>query len=93
MSNSQGKVLLSPTSTDGVYITTTHTAALDLDVDIVVTKWLWLELVLVKLQPGLRTIDLETSELIGVRHLDVGTKDNSIITGEGKRKRGKETRC
>jgi len=69
MSNSQGEMLLSPASADGVYITATYSAALDLDIDIMVSKGLGLELVLVKLQPGLGTVDLEASELIGVRHL------------------------
>ena len=62
------EVLLSPASADGVYITATDTAALNLDIDIVVTKGLRLELILVELEPGLRSIDLEPSELLRVRH-------------------------
>ena len=68
MPYSKREVLLSPASTDGVYITATDTAALNLDIDVVVTKRLRLELVLVELEPGLRSIDLEPSELLGVRH-------------------------
>ena len=68
MPYSKRKVLLSPASTDGVYITAADTAALNLDVDIVVTEGLRLELILVELEPGLRSVDLEPSELLGVRH-------------------------
>lgn len=86
MSNGQGEVLVSPASADGVYITATHAAALDLDVDIMVTEGFWLELILVKFQPGLGSVDLESCELIGVRHLGFGTRDDGVGTGEDVRK-------
>jgi hypothetical protein len=66
--DSQGIVLLAPTAADGVKIAGANTAALNLDVDIVVAERLRLELVLVKLKPGLRSVDLESSELLGDRH-------------------------
>lgn len=69
MTDSKRKVLLAPSSTDCVDITSTHATAFNLDVDIVVTEGLGLELVLVELEPRLGSIDLEALELLGVRHL------------------------
>jgi hypothetical protein len=69
VTDSKRKVLLAPSSTDCVDITSTNTTAFNLDVDIVVTEGLGLELVLVELEPRLGSIDLEALELLGVRHV------------------------
>jgi hypothetical protein len=63
------ELLLAPASADGVNITATDTTALDLDVNIVVAEGLGLELVLVEVKPCVRTVDLESGELLGVRHV------------------------
>ncbi len=68
MAHGQWEMLLPPASADGMHITATDSATLNLDVDVVVAKGLGLELVLVKLQPRVGPIDLESSELLGVRH-------------------------
>lgn len=68
MANSEGEVLVTPTATHSVNITTTNTASFDLDLYIVVTKRLHIELVLVELGPGFRRIDLEAGVLIVFRH-------------------------
>lgn len=69
MTDSKGEVLLAPASTDCVDITSAHATALNFDVNIVVAEGLGLELVFVKLEPCLRSIHLETCELLGVRHV------------------------
>jgi hypothetical protein len=69
VTDSEGEVLLAPSSGDGVHIATADTAALNLDIDVVVAKRLGLELVLVEFEPCVRTIDLEAGELLGIRHL------------------------
>jgi hypothetical protein len=53
-----------------VDIAAADTAGLDLDVDVVVAKRPRLELVLVEFGPGVRSIDLEAGELVGIRHGD-----------------------
>lgn len=70
MPNGQREVLLSPAAANGVDIAPAYTTALDLDINIVVAERLWLELVLVEFEPGLGPVDLETSELLGVRHVE-----------------------
>jgi hypothetical protein len=73
MTNGKGESLSSPASAYRVDIARAHSAAFNLDVDIVVTKRPRLELVLVEFLPRFRAIDLETSEVLGVRHS--GNKD------------------
>jgi hypothetical protein len=70
MANSQGEGLVTPSTRDGVNITTADTAALDLDLNIVVSERLHIELLLVKLCPGLRRLDLEAAVFIVGRHYD-----------------------
>jgi len=66
--DSEREALLAPAAVDGVDIAAAHAAALDLDVDVVVAKRLGLELVLVELEPGVRSVDLESGELVRIRH-------------------------
>lgn len=68
VANREGELLVAPATVNGVYIASADTAALDLDIDIIVAKGLGLELVLVKFEPGVRPVDLEASELLGIRH-------------------------
>jgi type IV secretory pathway TrbD component len=68
VSNSQREMLLAPASADCVDIAGAHAAALDFDVNIVIAKRLGLELILVEFEPCLRSLDLESSEFVRVRH-------------------------
>jgi hypothetical protein len=68
VTDSQREVLLAPSTTDGVNVTTADTAALNLDVDVVVAKGLRVELILMEIEPSVRAIDLEAGELLWVRH-------------------------
>jgi hypothetical protein len=69
VTDSKRKVLLAPTSTKCVDITSTDATAFNFDVDIVVAKWLGLELVLVEFEPCVRSVDLEALELLWIRHV------------------------
>ena len=69
VTDGKGKVLLAPSSADGVDVAAADTAALDLDVDVVVTEGLGLEFVLVEFKPCVGSVDLEAGELLWVRHL------------------------
>ena len=79
VSNCQGKLLLSPTAVDGVNITSADTASFNLDVDIVVAERLRLELVLVKVEPGVRSVDLEPGKRLWVWHLEGIRRENSTV--------------
>ena len=72
MSDGQRVLLLAPAAIERVDVAAADTAALDLDVDIIVAKRLGLELVLVEFEPGVGPVDLEASELVGVRHGENG---------------------
>lgn len=84
MSNRQGKLLLSPTAIDGMNITSANTTSFNLDVDVVVAERLWLELVLMKVQPGLWSVDLEPRKRLWVRHLEGIRKENSTAQRSNK---------
>jgi hypothetical protein len=71
MPNTQGEVLLAPSTRNSMQITRTNTTSLDLDIDIVVTKRLRLELVQLEISPVLRVLDLEALERIWVNHLEM----------------------
>ena len=70
MTDSQWPELLAPAARKSVDITAADAAALNLDINIVVAERLGLELVLVELGPAVWSIDLETSELLWVRHCE-----------------------
>ena len=61
-----------PASIDSVQVARADTASFDLDIDIMFAERLDIKLLLMELGPGLGALDLETSELIGVRHDDCG---------------------
>jgi hypothetical protein len=79
VANGEGELLLAPSAVDRVNIASAHSAALDLDIDVVVAEGLRLEFVLVELQPSIRSIDLETGELLGIRHLGVARRGGSKL--------------
>lgn len=70
MSNAQWEVLLSPSTADGVQITSTNTTSLDLDIDIEIAKRLWSQLIELEISPILWILNLEALESIWVNHLD-----------------------
>lgn len=67
----EGIKLLSPSAADSVDVATAKATGFNFDIDIIVTKWLSLELVLVEFEPGIRAINLETSEILGIRHGEI----------------------
>jgi hypothetical protein len=62
-----------------VHIAAADAAALDLNVDVVVAKRLGLELVLVEVEPGLGSVDLEPGELFRIRHGEIGGQRSEVV--------------
>lgn len=70
MANAQREVLVSPSSSNGMEISTANTTGLDLDIYIVIAEWLGLEVPLVELSPCPWAINLESGKCIWINHYD-----------------------
>jgi hypothetical protein len=68
MANTEGEMLLPPTSRDSMQITGANATSLDLNIDVVIAEWLGRELIPVEFRPFLRILNLEANEGIWIHH-------------------------
>ncbi len=95
MAYTEGKVLFSPSTADGMDITGADPASLNLDIDIIITEWLGLEFILVEFKPGLWAIDLEACECLRITHCELNEiweRYQSQVTSNRKTKEKRKER-
>lgn len=77
VTNTEGEMLLAPSSAHSVQITGAHTTSLDLNIDVMVSKGLWGELILMELSPLRRILDLKAHKLFWGAHSGFGVSQSS----------------
>lgn len=71
MTNTEGEVLLAPTTADRMNVRGADATCFNLNVNVMITKRLWLKLGFVELRPGIRPFDLEARESLWIPHYEM----------------------